>query len=145
MKVSRTIILAVIVIVILAASGAYYFTGVLGGSSNSVSINIQVTSGTTQNGAADEFLPRNFTVIEGQHVTIVFANGDDGPHELQIPTFNVDTNVVQGGQTVRVAFTPNQVGTFKYFEPAGVCSLNAGPAACTGLQLTSGNMTVLAH
>jgi len=144
--VSRTVILGVVVVVILAASGAYYFTNVLGqgGGANSVTVNVMVTNGTPQNGAADAFAPRNFTVTEGQHVTIVFYNSDDGPHELAIPQFNVNTGVVQGGSTVRISFTPNQVGTFEYYEPAGVCSQNAGAAACTGVQETSGNMTVLA-
>ena len=143
--VSRTIILAVVIVAILAGSGAYYFTNVLGGSSgNSVTVNIEVTSGTTANGAADAFSPRNFTVTENQHVTIVFYNSDDGPHELAIPAFNVNTQVVQGGSTVRVTFTPNQLGTFEYYEPPGICSQNAGAYACTGLQETSGNMTVIA-
>jgi heme/copper-type cytochrome/quinol oxidase subunit 2 len=142
--VSRAAIMAIVIVAILAVSGAYYFTTVLGGSANSVTVNIEVTNGTTQNGAADIFEPRNFTVTEGQHVTIVFDNTDDGPHELAIPQFGVNTGIVQGGSTVRVNFTPNQTGTFEYYEPAGVCAENAGAAACTGQQETSGNMTVLA-
>jgi plastocyanin len=143
--VSRTIILAVVIVAILVVSGAYYFTGVIGtGAANSVTINVSVTNGNPANGAADAFVPNNFTVTEGQHVTIVFQNGDDGPHELAIPAFNVNTQVVQGGQTQRVTFTPNQVGTFKYYEPPGVCSQGAAGAACTGKQLTNGTMTVLA-
>jgi uncharacterized cupredoxin-like copper-binding protein len=136
--VSRAVILAIVIVAILAVSGAYYFTTVLGGTADSVTVNIEVTNGTTQNGAADIFEPRNFTVTEGQHVTIVFSNTDDGPHELAIPPFGVNTGIVQGGSTVRVIFTPNQIGTFAYYEPPGVC------ASCTGQQETSGNVTVLA-
>lgn len=97
---------------------------------------IQVTNGTTQNGAADAFSPRNFTVVEGQRVTLVFENNDDNAHELVIPLLGVDTNIVQGGSSTRVVFVPNQTGMFEYFEPQGVCG------SCTGVQETSGNMTV---
>jgi len=142
--VSRAVILAVVIVAILVVSGAYYFTGVIGTTSaNSVTINVSVTNGTPQNGAADAFEPNNFTVTEGQHVTIVFQNGDDGPHELAIPAFNVNTQVVQGGQTQRVSFTPDKTGNFPYYEPPGVCAQGAAGAACTGKQLTNGTMTVL--
>ncbi len=99
---------------------------------------IQVTNGTAQNGAADAFSPRNFTVVEGAQVTLVFENNDDNAHELVIPQFGVDTNIVQGGSSTRVVFVPNHAGVFEYFEPPGVCG------SCTGIQDTSGNMTVLA-
>jgi nitrous oxide reductase len=140
MKVSRTVILAVVIVAILAVSGAYYFTNVLGGSTtNSVTVNIEVTAGLGgANSAADAFSPRNFTVTQGEHVTIVFDNTDDGAHELAIPQFGVNTGVIQGGSTTRINFVPNQAGTFPYYEPPGVCG------ACTGVQETSGNMTVLA-
>lgn len=138
---SKVQVFAVVVVAILVVSGTYYFTATSG---NSQIVTISVTNGTPQNGGADVFEPPNFSVTEGQHVTIIFVNTDDGPHELVIPQFNVNTNVVQGGQTTRVEFTPNQVGTFEYYEPPGICNLNAGPAGCTGLQETSGNMTVLA-
>jgi len=137
--------LAVVVILILVVSGAYYFTNVLGGNTaNSVTVNISVSNGTPQNGAADAFIPNNFTVKQGQQVTIVFQNLDDGPHELAIPQFSVNTGIVQGGATQRATFTPNQVGSFPYFEPPGVCSQGAANAACTGKQLTNGTMTVTA-
>jgi len=142
--VSRAILLVAFVIIVIALSGAYYVVAASRFSENSVTVNIEVTNGTPQNGAADVFEPRNFTVTEGQHVTIVFDNTDDGPHELQIPQLGVSTGIVQGGQTARVEFTANQVGTFEYSEPPGVCAQNAGAAACTGVQETSGNMTVLA-
>jgi uncharacterized cupredoxin-like copper-binding protein len=135
--VSRRVILAVFVVAVLAVSAAYYISSVSGGSKNSVTVVIQVTSGTAQNGAADAFSPRNFTVVEGQHVTLVFENDDDDTHELVIPHFGVDTNIVQGGSSTRVVFVPNETGVFEYFEPPGVCG------SCTGAQETSGNMTVL--
>jgi uncharacterized cupredoxin-like copper-binding protein len=135
--VSRPVILAVFVVAVLAVSAAYYASTVSGGSKDSVTVVIQVTNGTPQNGAADAFSPRNFTVVERQQVTLVFENNDDNAHELVIPRFGVDTGIVQGGSSTRVVFSPTQTGVFEYFEPPGVCG------SCTGAQETSGNMTVL--
>jgi len=143
--VSRRVLLVIVVVAILAVSAGYYISGL--SNSRSVTVTIQVTSGTLQNGAADVFEPRNFTVTEGQQVTIVFENTDDGPHELTIPAFGVSTGIVQGGQTARVIFVPNQTGNYEYLEPQGVCDANGISAAqggCTGVQETNGNMTVLA-
>lgn len=136
--VSRLLILAVVVIVVLAGSSFYYINTVSASSKNSVTVDIMVTDGTPQNGAPDEFFPHFFTVTEGQHVTIVFDNTDDDPHELAIPAFNVNTGVVPSGITTRVSFVPDQTGVFPYYEPAGLCG------NCTGAQETWGNMTVLA-
>lgn len=136
--------------IVLAASAGYYILTVSSGSSDSVTVNIEVTSGLYGQNATlfpDAFLPHNFTVTENQHVTLVFDNTDDGPHELVIPAFHVDTGIVQGGQTTRVSFVPNVVGVFPYFQPQGACDyggLTPQQGGCTGAQETNGNMTVLA-
>lgn len=140
--VKRSIILVVVVVAVLAASAAGYansFSG--GGGAGSVTVNIQVAN-CVSNSCADTYAPRQFTVTEGQHVTIVFANYDDNAHELDIPAFGVSTNIVASGATTRVSFVPNQVGTFEYSEPTGVCSQGGIP--CSGEQEMTGNMTVLA-
>jgi plastocyanin len=143
--VSRSVILAAVVVVVLAISAGYYINSVSGNAANSVTIDMEVTAGTPQNGGPDHFLPANFTVTEGEHVTIVFDNTDDGPHEFQIPALGVDTQIVQGGQTVRITFVPDKVGTFAYDQPAGACVSAINPASsCTGAQETNGNVTVLA-
>jgi hypothetical protein len=144
--VNRSIILAVVIAAILAASGAYYFSSVSGGSSNQEIIDMRVTSGTPQNGAPDAFLPANFTVTQGAHVTLVFDNTDDGPHEFEIPALGVTTGIVQGGQTVRVNFVPTQVGTFASDQPPGACNyggLTYNQGGCTGQQFTNGFVTVV--
>jgi len=135
---SRLVVAVVIVVVVLGASTGYYVSTLNSGPAGSVTVQVMVTAGLPSNGQPDEFIPRNFTVLECQHVTIVFFNPDDDPHELAIPAFGVDTGVVQSGVTTRVTFIPSQVGVFPYFEPAGVCG------NCTEAQETSGNMTVLA-
>jgi plastocyanin len=143
--VSRSVILAVVIVAILAVSAGYYINSQSQNAANSETIQMEVTSGTPQNGAPDAFLPASFTVTEGDHVTIVFDNTDDGPHEFAIPAFGVNTGVVQGGSTARVVFVPNKLGTFGYDQPAGTCEDAQDPAvSCTGAQLTNGNVTVIA-
>jgi plastocyanin len=143
--VKSSVILAVVIVVVLAVSAGYYISTLNGNSANSETIDMEVTSGTPQNGAPDAFLPANFTVTEGDHVTIVFDNTDDGPHEFQIPALGVSTGIVQGGQTARVVFVPNKLGTFAYDQPQGACVSQIDPASsCTGAQLTNGNVTVIA-
>ena len=142
--ISRPAILAIAVALLLLVSAGYYISSVSG--NQGVTIDMEVTSGTPQNGAADKFLPANFNVTEGERVTIVFDNTDDGPHELQIPALGVSTGIVQGGQAFRVVFVPEQVGTFAYDQPIGVCDyggLSYAQGGCTGQQETNGTVTVL--
>ncbi len=150
--VRRDVALSIVVVVVLALSGGYYFINVSSASSaNSTTVTIIGSTpglygeNATQN--PDAFLPRQFTVQEGQHVTLVFENQDDGPHQLVIPAFNVNTGIVQGGQTVRVNFVPDKLGTFAFSQPPGACDaggLTPQQGGCTGNQETNGNMTVIA-
>jgi hypothetical protein len=142
--VNRTIILAVVLVVVLAGSAAYYINSVSGPSTGTETVDMRVTNGTPQNGAPDAFLPANFTVTQNAHVTLVFYNSDDGPHEFEVPALGVTTGIVQGGQTVRVNFIPTQVGTFASDQPPGACVSAANPAgSCTGAQFTNGFVTVV--
>ena len=148
--VKREVVLAVVVAVVLAASGGYYFINVNGaGSANSTTVTIiGATTGLYGENATqfpDAFIPNNFTVKEGMHVTIVFENHDDGPHEMVIPGYGLSTGIVQGGQATRVNFIADKVGVFAWNQPQGVCDiggLTPQQGGCTGAQLTDGNMTV---
>jgi plastocyanin len=142
--ISRPALLAIAIALLLLVSAGYYIAHLGGGQG--VTIDMEVTSGTPQNGAADKFLPATFNVTEGERVTVVFDNTDDGPHELQIPEFQVSTGIVQGGQTARVVFVPEKIGTFAYDQPIGVCDyggLSYAQGGCTGQQETNGTVTVL--
>jgi len=150
--VRRDVVLAVVVVVVLAVSGGYYFVNV-GGTNSGNTTTVTIIGSTPglygQNATTnpDAFIPNNLTVTQGQHVVMVFENEDDGPHQLVIPQLNVNTGIVQGGQTVRVNFFANKVGVFAWDQPAGAC--NAGgitpqEGGCTGEQLTNGNLTVIA-
>jgi len=144
--------LAVVVVAVLAASGGYYFVNVSSansGSTTTVTI-IGSTPGLFGENASqypDAFIPNNLTVTQGTHVVLVFENEDGGPHQLVIPGLNVNTQIVQGGQTVRVNFFANKVGVFPWDQPAGACNaggLTPQEGGCTGEQLTNGNLTVVA-
>ncbi len=152
MKVTRQVMLAVVVVALLALSGGYYFVNVSGGNSaNSTTVTIIGSTpglyGQNATTNPDAFIPNNATVKQGQRVTLVFVNEDDGPHELVIPALGVTTGIVQGGQTVRVSFVPSTTGTFAWNQPAGACNyggISPQQGGCTGDQLTNGNLTVLA-
>ena len=149
--VQRPILFAAVVVAILALSGGYYIYSLSGVTGNTQTwTEVGATPGLFGENATqfpDAFIPNNFTVYEGYHVTLVFENKDDGPHEMVIPAFGVDTGLVQGGQTIRVNFVPDKLGTFSWSQPAGAC--NAGglspiQGGCTGDQETNGNLTVIA-
>jgi hypothetical protein len=148
--VRRDVVLAVVVVVVLAVSGGYYFLTVSGTSSGNTTTEtiIGATPGLFGENATlfpDAFIPNNFTVALGTHVTIVFENHDDGPHEMVIPGYGLSTGIVQGGQTTRLNFVANKAGVFAWSQPPGVCDYGGiAPAqgGCTGAQETNGNMTV---
>jgi plastocyanin len=150
--VKRSVILGVVVAALLVASGGYYFINTTSGSSgNSTTVTIIGSTpglyGQNASQNPDAFIPNNFTVTQGQHVTLVFVNEDDGPHELVIPAYSVTTGIVQGGQTVRVSFVADKAGVFPWNQPEGACNyggISPEQGGCTGNQLTNGNMTVLA-
>src|ERR1019366_9070649 len=116
--VSKRIIISTVVIVAVLAVGIVYYvstasyigtvatTTTTKSTTTSVIVNI-VGTGPSSN-APMNFSPLNFTVTEGEHVTIALNNTDNQPHELVIPQFNLTTGVVQGGTTVRVSFVPNR-------------------------------------
>jgi hypothetical protein len=150
--VRRDVVLAVVVVVVLAISGGYYFVNVGGtnsGNTTTVTI-IGATPGLFGENATqfpDAFVPNNFTVTLGTHVVLVFENQDDGPHEMVIPGYGLNTGLVQGGQTTRLNFVANKLGVFPWSQPAGVCDaggLTPQQGGCTGAQETNGNMTVIA-
>jgi heme/copper-type cytochrome/quinol oxidase subunit 2 len=120
---------------VLVVTGTYYFVLPHGASTT---VTIVATAGSQEEGVA--FTPANFTVKEGQRVTLVLDNKDVYPHELQIPEFGVNTGVVQGGQTGKVSFVPHKAGTFGFGQVASYCI--AGPAPNCPVLGLDGNMTV---
>jgi plastocyanin len=139
---SRSILL-ILVIVVAALAGAEYYSQKSGssGSSNSLLVNIEII-GTPAAGTVDYYSPSNFTVREGQTVTLAVLNTDDNTHGLVIRAFGVDTGKIDPGQTDRVTFLANQTGTFQFFEPAGYCTGGLGNH-CNSIQHMTGNMTVV--
>jgi len=116
----------------------YYFDTMPGSPLDPVKVRIVATP-LLQNGPASVFLPLNFTVTEGQHVSLTFVNQDDSPHELVIPGLSVTTGIVNAGGTARVTFIPDQVGRFVFGQPTSD-GLLSGPGPLS----MNGTVTVLA-
>jgi plastocyanin len=113
--------------------------------SGSTSVVVRVVQTGPLPDSPSDFSPLNFTVTEGERVTISFNNTDTQAHELVIPQFDVTTGVVNGGTTVSISFTPDRIGSFAYFQPVGPCSPGTpSPSiACPRMEIFNGTMTVL--
>jgi len=138
---SKTLLLVGVIVATYVVSISYYVQAYDAdlALTNSVNIYIQIIGHTAN--STDTFLPDNFSVVEGQHVTLVVSNGDVTTHGLSISKFNVGTGVIPAGGTVSVTFVPNLSGTFEVDEPSGDCGGAAG-ASCDSQQLATGSMTV---
>ncbi len=140
MKTTSLVLVAVIAVALLA--GAYYASAHNSSSSstNSVTVDIEIVGGVG-NGTVDTYSPDNFTVSEGQHVTLAVLNTDDNTHGLVIKALGVDTGIIDPGDTKRVSFVANETGTFVYYEPPGYCTGGVGKV-CNSAQHMTGNMTI---
>ena len=138
---SRSILLILVIVGAAVAAGEYYQMSGSSSSSSSLLVNIEII-GTPAAGTIDYYSPNNFTVRQGQTVTLAILNTDDNTHGLVMRAFSVDTGKINPGHTDRVTFVANQTGTFEFFEPAGYCTGGLGNH-CNSIQHMTGNMTVL--
>jgi nitrous oxide reductase len=132
----RRLTVAIAIILILAGLGTYYAI-VQSGPQGSVTEAIAIVAPSDV--AAAELSPQNFTVTEGEKVTLVIDNMDNTTHTLAIPTI-METPVIQPGQTVIVSFVPKEVGVFPLMQP--VIMQCQTYHAC---YLTGGYVTVIAR
>jgi hypothetical protein len=131
MTAKRVVILAAAaIVVILVVTGTYYFVLPHGPSTT---VTIIFTGGPQE--ASLVFAPANFTVKEGQNVSLVVVNRSSASLQLQIPVLRVLTSVLRPGATTTVSFIPNTVGTFEVMLPCGTT-----PETCDAM---SGYVTVL--
>jgi heme/copper-type cytochrome/quinol oxidase subunit 2 len=136
----------ILIVALLAAGGAYYAYSagghvVPGASSGSVQVDIHIVAGGTGNLTSETYTPDNFSVKEGQNVTLVIFNTDDSTHGLVITQFGVNSGTIAPHATVRVWFLADQAGVFEFYEPAGYCEAGMG-SVCNGSQHLLGYMTV---
>ena len=108
------VLMATSIVAILVVTASFYYA-VVSAPANSATVTIAANDGPQGDGVG--FLPTNFTVKEGQSVTIVFVNHGSRPNQLLIPAFQVNTGIVDGGATARASFTPHKAGTFSFGEP----------------------------
>ena len=130
------------VVLVAAVAGGFYLSQAANSANTpgSTTIDIQILGGVGK-GTVDTYSPDNFTVRQGEDVTLAVLNTDDNTHGLVITAFGVNTGIILPGDTARVSFVANQTGTFTYFEPPGYCTGGVGKV-CNSLQHMIGNMTV---
>lgn len=138
---SRSMLLILVIVVAAVAAGEYYSQTSSSSSSSNLVVNISII-GTPAAGTIDYYLPNNFTVRQGQQVTLAVLNTDDNTHGLVMRAFGVDTGKIPPGHTDRVTFVANQTGTFEFFEPPGYCTGGLGNV-CNSIQHMTGNMTIV--
>lgn len=137
-----TLIALAAIIVVAAVAGGYYVVSQSEAKSVPAATTVDITiEGGVGPGTVDTYYPDNFTVKEGQQVTLAVLNTDDNTHGLVIDQFKVDTGIIDSGNTARVAFVANQTGIFKYYEPPGYCKGGVGNV-CNSQQDMVGYMTV---
>jgi heme/copper-type cytochrome/quinol oxidase subunit 2 len=140
---TRSLLVLAVLLLAAIAGGAYYAQTLTSSNSTPGSLDVHIAIlGGVGAGTVDTYSPDNFTVKQGQHVTLAVLNTDDNSHGLAITQFEVDTGIIGPGNTVRVSFVANQTGTFKFFEPDGYCKGGVGNV-CNSQQKMVGNMTVL--
>ena len=130
-------------VVAVVASGAY-LSGAFSSSrssSNAQTVDMQIIGGVGV-GTVDTYVPDNFTVTQGQTVTLVVQNTDDNTHGLEIPQFGVNSGIILPGDTVRLSFLANQTGVLRYQEPPGDCKGGYG-GVCNSVQHMWGFITVV--
>jgi len=141
MKTKSLALIAIIVVAVVAVG--YYFEPRSATNSQLPAVTVDITIvGGVGTGTTDTYAPNNFTVREGQQVTLAVLNTDDNTHGLVIDQFKVDTRIIHAGATQRVTFVANQTGTFMYYEPPSYCQGGVGNV-CNSQQNMVGKMTVL--
>jgi heme/copper-type cytochrome/quinol oxidase subunit 2 len=134
-------VLAAVVLVAVIAGGAYFSqSSTPKPSTKTQEVDLQIIGGVGV-GTVDTYVPDNFTVTEGNNVTLVIQNTDDNTHGLEIPQFGINSGIILPGVTDRVWFIANQTGIFKYQEPPGDCKGGFG-GVCNSVQHMWGYITV---
>jgi heme/copper-type cytochrome/quinol oxidase subunit 2 len=132
-----------IVIVALLVLGAVYYVAVYNkpsGPSGYFAVQVAVGIAGHLQGTNATYLPQNFTVEKGEHVSLVIMNADNVTHGLAIQQFNLDTGQIKPNGTATLSFVPTAVGTIIFDEPSPDC----GGGNCDAGQQMNGNITVIA-
>lgn len=130
---SRQAVVVIVVIVVLLLAGMWLLTNKpvnaptstkplpTSGSEGGTAPTSQ-TSGQTKEftvtGSNYSFDPATLTVNKGDTVKVTFKNSG-GNHDFVLPDFNVQTKVINTGESETVTFTASKAGTFEYFCSVG--------------------------
>lgn len=134
LKLSRIEVGAIVIAVIVAISAVAYFTVYDKPSPGYFSEQLTVQIGRSASNATATYLPDNFTLSQGEHVSLVVQNTDNSAHGLAIPKFNQNTGEIAANGTATIAFVPNVVGNFTFDEPSTDC----GGGTCDAGQALTG-------
>ena len=77
----------------------------------------------------DDFYPDSLYVPLNQNISMAVQNTDDEQRTFALPQFNINLTI-SPGETQRVNFEANKLGTFNYtspITPASIASAEAGP------------------
>ena len=77
------------------------------------------------------FAPTKLEVKNGVSVTVIAKNSGALPHTFTIRDFNADSEIVNGGDSKPVTFTPNKTGYIKF-----VCTLHESTGMVGTLTVT---------
>jgi len=139
-RMSATTVGAILVVALVAFGGVYYFSSSTAPKQSNNYFAEQVLieiGGATANSSAT-YYPDNFTVTQGEHVTIVVRNGDNLTHGMAISSFSLDTGPILPNGSAKLTFVPNALGNFTFSEPTSDC----GGGDCDAGSALSGYFTV---
>ncbi len=102
----------VVGVALSGAAASFYYLDVARSPAPSGAVTVTIVA------AHGSFTPAEFSVREGQRVTIVLVNDDSASHELVVPEFEASTGFVQAGSSGRTAFVTDRAGTFGFGEPS---------------------------
>lgn len=121
MKMSRTEIAAIAIAALIAIAGVAYFAVYDKPSKGYFAEQLTIQIGRAASNATATYSPDNFTVAQGEHVSLAVENDDNSTHGLAISEFNVNTGGIAPNATLIVSFVPNALGNFTFSEPTSDC------------------------
>jgi hypothetical protein len=121
MKMSRTEIGAIVIAALIAIAGIAYFEVYDKPSKGYFAEQLTIEIGRGASNETASYVPGNFTVAQGEHVSLAVENYDNSTHGLAIPGFDVNTGGIAPNGTMVISFIPNALGNFTFSEPSSDC------------------------
>lgn len=75
-------------------------------------------------GSEFQLSPATLTLKRGEKVRLIFNNTGSKPHDFRVDELNIQTKVINGGESDTVEFTPDKAGKFEYYCSVGAHRAN---------------------